>query len=832
MNDTNEGLYQSIESNSLFFSESSIMFNNNDEEYDDFDNFVSIEKLTKFEDKNKQSINFSTFLNVRRDQKNENIIQTLGTTPPERSILTDKLEEIYPKKTSKWIDSSYVMQCQKCESKFNNGFITGKHHCRSCGMVFCGKCCNKTSEIPNDFVQKPIEDNGLRQTISNAINTLSLNLDRSLVCDECYNKIFNLKKNSHLINICEYLDLVSIQNLLSITGTWIPRKQKKFCSISEYNKFFNIDKNIKSTKLNSNNLHYRGKCIIREKDWKYAGLHQLSKFREIQYKSSYKLFNNWEISMLLNSKSYFCCHTNWIITLIKSTIQLHYQLNDTNLLKKLIDDTTKIILNKTKNVDILNNEHIILTCSRKCNIPLDIVDFFDLLKFISVLESSSNKYLIWNNEYFQNFLFLVLKNVNVKILIIKSMIPLICSIFSKIMHISKKNINYEFLKKLFDEIFVTNDILSNFLLEVEYMLKVKTNKIGIGRLNFATFMKDYVAKRLNIDYSKEISKINYFFNILHDNGHENIDNKLPILYPFDFNYKIIKIKSSKRMKSNTKPMFITIIISNDIKTKEVSLILKKDDELRKERIVACLITILQIKLKEQAERHKYKQEDNNKFIDFEMVPTYEIIVLDKKFGIIEVVPNSVTLREIIHDHKTNLQNYIFNKNKKFIIDEVKTRFAQSFAISSSISYILGLGDRHMDNIMINDKGQIFHIDFGYIMKNPITNIFGSPNIKVTPGIIDFLDGVNSTYFELFKNMFIKSHEVLRLNKNIIVNHYEILGDENFMNWDYFKDKLENRFMNNMNDKDISTTLINEITTSNNFTNALGDFFHNSKQKWF
>jgi hypothetical protein len=702
---------------------------------------------------------FSVFVDHNKFKK---IKKTQDETNASFSFQTDEnmrsaLNNIYPKYMQKWVDSSLILNCQSCDEKF--GLFVGKHHCRACGCVFCNSCCYQYIQIP-DFIKKPQKDNTYKQKIVDLCK--HGRSPDSLVCKECHCKIKNLETITYNLNVAEFFDLKTLYNVLKVNKKW-------------YNS-----------------------CI-----------HYLSKFRDIQYRISGSPYEQWEINIMNNCRNMLSNHSNWKIHLIKCNIQMYYDKKIENFYKY---DTKHNIKKK--------DSCWVLMCSRRCNLELDLLDYIEILKFVSILDTKKN--IIWTDNNLRQSLIDILHDIcfttnDTNASIIKNVIPLLCSVLISLMDCCILEIDNDFVKKMLDEFLVYPESIFSLYDEVQYLRSLENKTMGT--INLFDILKEYLKKDIRTDEKKVLNMIQSIVDIV-DKKKDTI--KLPILYPLDYNWNIVKINDYTIMKSNSSPILFDVVIMNSSKnTKNVKFLIKKENTLRKEQIVSCVIYLLLFRLKQH-------EVTNNKYYD--TIPTYQIKMLTINIGVIEFVENSITLREI-SDKGYTIQNYISEFNKNEILDVVKRRFMSSLAVSCCISYLLGLGDRHLDNIMINKRGQIFNIDYGYLLENPKTNILGAPNIKVTSDMIDFLGGTNSDYYKNFKAYLISVYDIMRLYKNIISDHYEIIGNEKYLDLEYFREKLESRFMTGLVPKNIEIILMNEIESSGSYSSTLNDYSHMLSMWW-
>ena len=213
---------------------------------------------------------------------------------------------------------------------------------------------------------------------------------------------------------------------------------------------------------------------------------------------------------------------------------------------------------------------------------------------------------------------------------------------------------------------------------------------------------------------------------------------------------------------------------------------------------------------------------------------YSVLPLDSTQGFIEIVEHSQTIQEI-QNNKFSIQNYILEHNPQLTIHEIRNRFTKSCAVYCVISYLLGIGDRHLDNIMITQSGYLFHIDFSFILGYTAKML--SPEIKITPDMIDAMGGDKSIYFTLFKDTCKQSFTQLRRHTNIFLSMLLMLSRycPSIDNHKYTKEYIENqvllRFMPGENNEQAELRFITKFDKNrkSTYSNMLLDYCHKKTQ---
>ena len=219
-----------------------------------------------------------------------------------------------------------------------------------------------------------------------------------------------------------------------------------------------------------------------------------------------------------------------------------------------------------------------------------------------------------------------------------------------------------------------------------------------------------------------------------------------------------------------------------------------------------------------------------RYIDCEFT-IYKVLATSQDDGFVEFVPDSKTYFEILKSSK-KLQLYF--KDNTDNPEEYKKKldkFINSLAGYCAVNYILGIGDRHKDNIMIRNNGCLFHIDFGYILCNePKLKTFIP--FKISKDMVDYMGGENSENYKKFKQKCVNAYLILRENARTIVNMFYLMIDSQIPQ---VKDleclrKLHEQFAPGLTKDQAETKFLKELENSlNNYISEIQDKFHELKQ---
>uniref|UniRef100_A0A671L7M2 Phosphatidylinositol 4,5-bisphosphate 3-kinase catalytic subunit delta isoform n=1 Tax=Sinocyclocheilus anshuiensis TaxID=1608454 RepID=A0A671L7M2_9TELE len=228
----------------------------------------------------------------------------------------------------------------------------------------------------------------------------------------------------------------------------------------------------------------------------------------------------------------------------------------------------------------------------------------------------------------------------------------------------------------------------------------------------------------------------------------------------------------KFMDSKMKPLWLMYKDKYD----HVGIIFKNGDDLRQDMLTLQMIQLMDVLWKTEG-------------LDLRMLP-YGCLSTGNKTGLIEVVKNSDTIANIQRNNsnsaataafnKDALLNWLKSKNPGDKLDQAIEEFTLSCAGYCVATYVLGIGDRHSDNIMIRETGQLFHIDFGHFLGN-FKSKFGINRERV-PFILtyDFVHVIqegrtnNSEKFERFRECCEQAYKILCRNGTLFVNLFALM----------------------------------------------------------
>eukprot|EP00917_Polyrhabdina_sp_WS-2016_P018372 GHVP01039585.1.p1 GENE.GHVP01039585.1~~GHVP01039585.1.p1 ORF type:complete len:938 (+),score=221.61 GHVP01039585.1:3365-6178(+) len=238
------------------------------------------------------------------------------------------------------------------------------------------------------------------------------------------------------------------------------------------------------------------------------------------------------------------------------------------------------------------------------------------------------------------------------------------------------------------------------------------------------------------------------------------------------------------------------------------LLVKGKDDLRQELLASQLIR----------EFHRIFQ---NKGLPLYLHP-YEILVTGNNSGLVQYVPDTQSIDALKRKFGASSLNEVFEFAFYDNLEKARQNFVRSHAANSLVGYLLQIRDRHNGNILLDAKGHVVHIDFGYMLTNYPGGVLAveSAPFKLTQEFIDCMGGEKSEGFKEFKKITIEGFLALRQQRERITLLVQMMVSATRLPCfqagpEVALQQLEDRFMRNLTEEELIGKVEELISTSAN-----------------
>jgi phosphatidylinositol 3-kinase len=272
-------------------------------------------------------------------------------------------------------------------------------------------------------------------------------------------------------------------------------------------------------------------------------------------------------------------------------------------------------------------------------------------------------------------------------------------------------------------------------------------------------------------------------------------------------------------KSALMPSKLTFITTSDT---EYVAIFKHGDDLRQDQLILQMITLMD----------KLLRKEN---LDLKLTP-YRVLATSTKHGFMQYI-DSITVREVL-ESEGSILNFFKKHNpcetsSNGIQPEVVDTYIKSVAGYCVITYLLGVGDRHLDNLLLTKNGNLFHIDFGYILGRDPKPL--PPPMKLSKEMVEAMGGTNSEHYHEFRKQCYTAFLHLRRHANVMLNLFSLMTDASVpdiaLEPDKAVKKVEDNLKLNLTDEEAVQHLQNLLDISvTSMMPAIIERFHNIAQR--
>ncbi len=182
-------------------------------------------------------------------------------------------------------------------------------------------------------------------------------------------------------------------------------------------------------------------------------------------------------------------------------------------------------------------------------------------------------------------------------------------------------------------------------------------------------------------------------------------------------------RSATIFKSATSPLLIPFVAHDG---QQRNFIFKCGDDLRQDRNIILMFHIMD---------HIWKSQGYNFHMDETL---YEVIPTGPTSGLMQMVPQCHPLSSV-----ENFADF-FAKHRTASLQV----YTSTLAAYSVATFLLGIGDRHLDNLLITEQGHLFHIDFGFIFGDDPKPSFTVAPMRVNRDMIAHLPNVEELYTKM------------------------------------------------------------------------------------